>query len=53
MCTINSPKTQNSLRNIIDHNKDSSDAELAYLLELDSIWHRKALNELMATNMIE
>ena len=40
------------LETLLIYNKDSSDAELAYLLELDSIWHRKALNELMATNMI-
>ncbi|TWT00151.1 NB-ARC domain-containing protein [Planomicrobium sp. CPCC 101079] len=40
------------LDTLLIYNKDCSDAELAYLLELDSILHRKALNELMATNMI-
>lgn len=34
-------------------NKKCSDAELDYLLGLDSIMHRKALNELVSTNMVK
>ncbi|WP_379969122.1 NB-ARC domain-containing protein [Ectobacillus sp. sgz5001026] len=47
-----SPNAKTVLETLLIYNKDCSDAELAYLLELDSILHRKALNELMATNMI-
>ncbi|MGV3025729.1 NB-ARC domain-containing protein [Clostridium thermobutyricum] len=34
-------------------NKKCSDAELDYLLEFDSIMHRKALNDLTSTNIVK
>lgn len=40
------------LETLLVTNKKCSDAELGYLLDLDSIMHRKALNELIATNMV-
>jgi len=33
--------------------RECTDAELAYLINLDTVLHRKALNELMSTNMLK
>jgi len=40
------------LETMLIYGKECTDAELAFILELESILHRKALNELLTTNMV-
>lgn len=47
-----SKDAKNVLDTLLIYNKETTDAELVYLLNSDAIIHRKALNELMTTNMI-
>lgn len=45
-------ESKDVLQVMLIYNKKCSDAELDYLLDLDPVMHRRALNELVSTNMV-